>query len=257
MRLLAEERRRRILKRLAERESVRVQDLAQEFRVSGVTIRGDLDALAALGRIQRSHGGALRRLVATQDAPVAVKATLHHAEKARIGRAALRFVHAGETIILDSGTTTLELAREIRRRALRPLTVVTNALNIAQELSGLPELRVIMLGGMLRHVSQSFVGPLAEQALLSLNADRLFLGVDGLDLSAGLTTPDPLEAHLNAQMIRSAREVVVLADASKFGRRRLSRIAPLACVQAIVTDARPMGGYRRALKASRVEVVLA
>jgi DeoR family transcriptional regulator of aga operon len=254
-RLLGEERRRRILGLLEKQGSVTVEQLVGDFGVSAVTVRADLDALGGAGTLVRSHGGALRRL--EREVPINVKETLHHAEKVRIGQRAAQLIEEGETVILDSGTTTVEIARQIRFRELRSLTVVTNALNVAQELAHLSHVRVIMLGGILRPVSQSLVGPHAEQTLSGLNADRLFLGVDGLDLEAGLTTPDVLEAQLNALMIRASRETIVVADSSKFRRRNLSLIAPLSRVQRVVTDTHADPALVQELRGLGVDVIVA
>src|SRR4029453_8569539 len=154
VRLLVEERRRRILELLDKQERATVEELSERFDVSSVTIRGDLDALADAGAIVRSHGGALKRLD-HQDVPITVKETLHHGEKVRIGHAAARLIREGETIILDSGTTTAEIARQLKFLKVKSLTVITNALNIAMELANLPHIRVITIGGMLRHTSYS------------------------------------------------------------------------------------------------------
>jgi len=240
-RLLVEERRRRLLEILDAQERA---------------IRGDLDALTATGAIIRSHGGALKRVDA-RDEPIAVKETLHHIEKTRIAQAALATIRDGETIILDSGTTTVEIARQIKKSELRELTVITNALNIAMELANLPNVRVIMIGGLLRQMAYSLVGPSAEHALRGLQADRVFLGVDGLDPEIGLMTPDVLEAQLNAIMIEIAREVVVVADASKFQRRSLSVIAKLDKVNKLITDDAAPPEITAALRARNIEVVLA
>lgn len=254
-RLLVEERRRRTLELLDKQERATVEELVARFRVSAVTIRGDLDALADAGSLVRSHGGALKRLD-QQDVPIAVKATLHHDEKVRIGRAAAQLIREDETIILDSGTTTVEIARQLRFLKLRSLTVITNALNIAVELASLPQVRVIMIGGILRHVSCSTVGPQAEQMLRGLHADRLFLGVDGLDPEVGLSTPDVLEAQLNALMIKVSREVTAVADSSKFFRRTLSSIAGLHEVHRIITDDKVDPQLAEVLRARGLEVIV-
>jgi DeoR family transcriptional regulator of aga operon len=185
--------------------------------------------------VTRSHGGALRPQP-LEEVPLAVKETRHHAEKVRIGEAAARMIREGETIMLDSGTTTAEIARLLPRLKLRSLTVITNALNIATEVAVQPNVRLVLIGGILRRTSHSLVGPHAEQILQGLNADRLFLGVDGLDPDIGLMTPDVLEARLNALMIQVSREVVVVADAAKFGSRSLSVIAKLEAVHKVITD---------------------
>ncbi len=253
-RLLVEERRRKILEALEQSERVTVQELVRRFAVSAVTIRKDLDALTEAGAMVRSHGGALRPLGPT-DIAIGVKEILHHDEKLRVGTAAAALVQNDETIILDSGTTTLEVARQIAARKFRSLTVITNGLNIAVELARLQNVRLIMLGGMVRHVSHSVVGPHAEQMVRGLNADRLFLGVDGLDLEIGLMTPDVLEAQLNGMLIRVAREVNVVTDSSKFSRRSLSVIARLDAVHRIITDDRIDPAFLAALRARSIEVL--
>ncbi len=224
------------MEKLETQERVTVGELVDDFGVSAVTVRGDLGALAEAGAVRRSHGGALRHKGAHEDVPITVKETLQHAEKVRIGDAASRMIRDGETIMLDSGTTTAEIARLLPHRKLRSLTVITNALNIAMEVAAQPNVRLIMIGGILRQMSYSLVGPHAEQILQGLHADRLFLGVDGLDPDIGLMTPDVLEARLNALMIQVSREVVVVADAAKFHRRSLSVIAKLDAVHRVITD---------------------
>jgi len=256
-RLLVEERRRRILEILEAEERVTVEGLVSRFGVSAVTIRGDLDNLAEGGAIIRSHGGALRRINAPEDVPLTVKETLHHAEKVRIGHAGAQLIRDGETVMLDSGSTTMEIARQIKFLKVKSLNVITNALNVAMELANLPHVRLIMIGGILRQMSYSLTGPQAEQALRGLYADRLFLGVDGLDPEIGLMTPDVLEAQLNAVMIQVSRETVVVADAAKFQRRSLSVIARLeGVVHKVITDSGVSPEMVAALRACSVEVIV-
>ena len=254
-RLFLEERHRQIKEFVASRERATVRELASHFGVSAVTIRGDLDALAESGGILRSHGGALRP-AAAGDAPLSLKQTLRRAEKLRIAKAAARMIRDGETIILDSGTTTAEIAGEIGRLPLKTLTVITNALNVATSLANLAHVRLIMIGGMLRQVSSSLVGPQAEQVLRGLHADRLFLGVDSLDPEIGVMTPDVLEAQLNALMIEVSQEVVAVADASKFRRRSLSVIAGVEKLHKLITDDSASPEIVRELRARGVEVIL-
>lgn len=257
-RLLVEERRRMIVELVEQQGRATVEELASRFGTSTVTIRADLDALARASAIARSHGGALpaTAATATADTPLNIKETRWHAQKLRIGQAAAKMIQDGETIILDSGSTTVEIARQIRQLKFDSLTVITNALNIAMELSGLPQIRVMMLGGLLRQTSYSLVGPDAEQALAKLSADRLFLGVDGLDPQVGVTTPDPLEAALNALMIRVSRQTVAVLDASKLGQRSLSVITPVKNLQMVITDDSADDGVVQMLRKAGVEVVL-
>ena len=254
--LLVEERRRRIVEMVNQQGRVTVDELVALFDISAVTIRADLEALDRAGTISRSHGGALPAAPATLDTPLNIKETRHHAQKRRIGQAAARLIEDGDTIILDSGSTTVEIARQIRQQKWTSLTVITNALNIAMELSALPSVRVMMLGGLLRQTSYSLAGPDAEQALSRLSADRLFLGVDGLDPDVGVTTPDPLEASLNALMIRVSRETVAVLDASKLGQRSLSVITPVDKLHQVITDSSAPSGVVEKLRQAGVEVTL-
>jgi len=251
------ERRRRMVA-LVEREGpVSVHDLSQQFGVSAVTVRSDLERLADDGLLVRSHGGALPvSQPPIADMPLAIKQGLHAAEKLRIAQAAVELIEDGDTVILDSGTTTAEIARQIRRLRWESLTVVTNALNIAFELTGPAQIQVVMLGGILRPMSYSMVGQDAEATLSRLTVDRLFLGADGVDAAIGLTTPDPQEAHLNACMIEAARERVALVDGSKFGRRSLSVIAPVQSVQRILTDQDAPAEHVESVRALGVRVDL-
>ena len=256
-RLLAEQRRREILDLLEEKGQVTVRHLVDRFGVSAVTARGDLDALASNGSAVRSHGGAVRQLEASQDYPLRFKETLNRGEKIRIGRAAAELVKPNEVVILDSGTTTAEVARQIKARKIQPVTIITNALNIASELMDAPGISVIVIGGLLRSVSCSFVGPQAETMLKELHADRLFLAVDGFDLVIGASTPDVFEAQLNRLMMQVSKEVNIVADSSKLGRRSVSRIGPLEKIQRLVTDSRASAEFVDALREKGVDVLTA
>jgi DeoR/GlpR family transcriptional regulator of sugar metabolism len=255
-RLLTEERRRAVLDLLARQGRVTVEELTQHFGVSAVTARGDLDVLSDSGALVRSHGGAVPPLNPALDHPIEIKRSVHHAEKMRIAHAAAQLIHCQQTVILDSGTTCAEIAANLRRTKPMPLTVVTHALNIAMELSRAPGISLIMIGGILRQVSASCVGPQAEHMVRDLHADHFFLAVDGLDSNAGLTTPDILEAQLNTLMMKAAREVTVVADSSKFGRRSLSVIGDLKLVQRVITDDRVPSDQVDRLRDIGIEVVV-
>ena len=253
--LLTEERRRAILEMVHVTGRVVVADVSRHFGVSEVTARADINALSQRDLLIRSHGGAIRKLDVPVDFPLHVKESRHHDEKVLIGQAAAALVREGQTVLLDSGTTTLEVARAIRNRKLGRVTVITNSLTIAWEISAVPEMNLIMIGGILRHISRSFAGPQAEKLLADLRVDHFFLGVDGLEPEMGPSTPDILEAELNAAMIRSAREVSVVTDSSKIGRSSLSLIAPMTSVHRIITDSGISENHRLALEAKGVEVI--
>jgi DeoR family transcriptional regulator of aga operon len=177
----------------------------------------------------------------------------HRKEKQRIGKAAADLVKEGESVLLDSGTTTTAVARAVRDRGR--LTVITNAVNISAELSGTP-IEVILTGGTLRENSFSLVGPLAEETLHRLSADILFLGVDGLDVHFGATTPNVQEASVNRVMVEIARRTVVVCDSSKFGRRSLSLITPLSGVHEVITDSKIPKGDLRVLTEAGIKVTI-
>jgi DeoR family transcriptional regulator of aga operon len=232
--MLIEERRRSILEALRLDGRVLVAELAKRFRTSQVTIRKDLEILHSTGKIHRTHGGALpAHEGALEDPTLREKEKLHRKEKIQIANAAVQMVEEGQVVILDSGTTTTAIARALRHH--QNLTIITNAVNIAAELAGSP-LEVILTGGTLRKNSFSLVGPIAEETLRRLNADILFLGVDGFDVHCGLSTPNLLEAKVNRAMMDAARIVVAVCDFSKFGRRSLSLIAPPSAVHRVITD---------------------
>jgi len=255
--LLAEQRRRKIVDLLEQKGQVTVRDLVHRFGVSAVTARSDLDALASSGSAVRSHGGAVRQIEASQDYPLRFKETLNRAEKIKIGRAAADLVRPNEVIILDSGTTTAEVARQIKSRKIQPVTIITNALNIASELMDAPGISVIVIGGLMRPVSCSFVGPQAELMLKEFHADRLFLAVDGFDLVVGASTPDVFEAQLNGVMMQVSKEVNIVADSSKLGRRSVSRIGPIEKVHRLITDSRAPSDFTEGLRKKGVQVLIA
>ena len=252
--MLSEERRRAILEIVNREGRVLVLDLAKRFETSQVTVRKDLEALHAHRLIHRTHGGALpARDGALEDPTLREKEKLHHQEKVRIAGAAARMVQEGQVIILDSGTTTTEIARTLR--TFRKLTIVTNAVNIAAELSG-TAVDVILTGGTLRKNSFSLVGPIAEETLHRLSADLLFLGVDGFDVHYGLSTPNLLEAKVNKVMVEVAKHTVAVCDSSKFGRRSLSLIVPPSALHEVVTDRGVPKSDLRVLKQVGIEVTL-
>ncbi len=252
--LLVEERRRRICELLREEGRVTVESLAARFGTSQVTVRADLAMLESAGALMRTHGGALALPEADQS--LNVKQLQHHAEKVRIAEAAAGLIQDGETIILDSGTTTAEIARRIRSLELKSVNVITNALNIAALLLDVPWVRLIVPGGILRRESNSLSGPMAEAALGTLQANRLYLGADGVDPQLGVMTPHLAEAQLNARMIAISREVVVVADSSKFTRRNISLIARTEQVNLLITDRAAPEEAVEQLRARGVEVRL-
>ncbi len=252
--MLIEERRQHILSIAQSEGRVRVRDLSKALGISQITIRKDLDYLQAKGLLQRSHGGALpAQPGALFDPSLQEKEKSHHYEKERIGAAAAAMVQEGQCVMLDSGTTTTAVAHALKK--FSQLTVITNAVNIAAELTG-TNFEVILTGGILRKNSFSLVGPLAEDMLAEMHADILFLGVDGFDLEIGLTTPNLLESRVNRAMVNGATKVVAVCDSTKFERRSLSRIAPATAVHHIITDTNLPKAIAEALHNLNIEVIL-
>jgi len=212
---------------------IRIEDLCRQLKVSPATVRRDLDQLEQSGAIRRVHGGAVS-VESRMDEPVfADKTSLAAREKRRIAEAALAFVEPGDTIFLDGGSTVLELARLLRDRT--SLTVVTNSLHAAHELAGRGP-RLILIGGELRRLSQTMVGPLTRLVLHELHLDKAFMGTIGFTLKEGLTTTDPSEAFTKEVVMDQARQVFVLADSSKAGKISFARAGRWGRVHVLITD---------------------
>jgi DeoR family transcriptional regulator, aga operon transcriptional repressor len=256
-RLAAEERRREILGVLGRKGRVSVDEIAKHFGVSAVTARGDLDALSKSGSLVRSHGGGIKPLVAGPDHPMRVRERMHHEEKLRIAQAALSLIKPLQTIILCSGSTSAELAEQLRLNCPRGLTVISYALNIAAKIVDTPNISLVMIGGFLHQPSSAFVGPHAEQMMHSLHADHCFMSTVGIDAHIGLTTLDIMEAQLNRRMIESAAQVTVLADSSKFGHRSLSLISDFRAIHRVITDTGAPAADVESLRSRGIEVILA
>jgi DeoR/GlpR family transcriptional regulator of sugar metabolism len=243
--LLAEQRRALILDEVRRRGGVRVNELTRRLNVSDMTVRRDLDALARQGVVEKVHGGAVPVVEPSSHEPgFEAKSGLELGAKEAIARAAAALVPPGAAIALAGGTTAFALAQQLLE--VPDLTVVTNSVRVAdvfqsgQRLAGGSPGRasatVVITGGM-RTPSETLVGPVADRAIQSLHFDLLFLGVHGISVEAGLSTPNLAEAETNRQFVRSARRVVVIADHTKWGTVGLSSFATLEDVDTLVTDA--------------------
>ena len=199
---------------------IRVEDLCRRLGVSAATVRRDLDQLERDGAIRRVHGGAVSVESRLDEPLFDDKASVAVREKRQIAEAALALVEPEDTIYLDGGSTVLELARLLRER--QNLTVVTNSLRAAHELAGRGP-RLIVVGGELRRLSQTLVGPLTRLVLDGLHLDKAFMGTIGFALKEGLTTTDPSEAFTKETVLGQARQVIVLADSSKAGKVSFAR----------------------------------
>lgn len=248
-------RRELIIDQLCREGSVRVEQLSAQFSVSSVTIRSDLRQLEKSGCAVRAYGGAMLNKQFAFDRPLQDKGRINRDVKYAIACAAAELVNNGDAIILDSGSTTSQMAQQLVGK--KDLVVMTNALNIAFELANNEQVDLMVVGGSVRRKSWSLYGPAAEQHMRQFRFDKLFLGVDGFDLLSGITTPDPGEAQLNRAMCDVAREVIAVADASKFGRTSFCMIREIGQIQRLVTDSRIPENYLHALNHLGVDVIIA
>lgn len=252
--LLSEERRMQIVQLARERGRVLVRDLSERFSTSTVTIRNDLNDLHRRGLIVRYRGGAVHQESAMFESSLSERLRTHAAEKRRIGAAAAATVNDGETIILDSGTTTQEIARHLKGK--KGLQVITNGVNVAMELLGVQGIQLVIVGGILRADSVSVVGGFAENMLEHLSADRLFLGAASCDPESGPSTPNLEESLVNQAMVKISREVVLVVDSTKFNKRSMSRIAPLSSIHKIITDKKLSPEIEERLRSAGCGVIL-
>ncbi len=249
-------RREQIGRMLRERGSVQVPELSELFKVSTVTIRKDLRFLESQGTVTRSYGGAILKDNGIFNPEVAIeqKQALHIEEKSSIGAMAAALIEPGDSIILDSGSTTMQIASHLSD--IEGVTVVTNGLNVVNELSRHENLNVLFVGGTLRRKNMSFFGSHAEHALKDLHVDKLFLGVDGFHMERGITTHFEAEALLNRLMCKVASEIIVVTDSSKFGQVCLHKILAPEGVSRMITDHNIPADYADGLRRIGVDVII-
>jgi len=222
-----------IISVLNERDSASVSELSKLLGVSEVTVRSDLNALAQTGLVRRTRGGVARPL-GMSERPLEESSKQQTAVKRRIGEVAASMVQDGQTVFLDVGSTTTEIARHLSP-ALRGVTVVTSGLNIALELERLPNLHIIVTGGSLRRLQHSLVSPYALELLSRIRADLLFLGCNGVHAQHGVTNANFDEAEVKTRMAEYASQVVVVADHSKLGVVSRAHLLPLSGVHTLIT----------------------
>jgi DeoR/GlpR family transcriptional regulator of sugar metabolism len=248
-------RHRAILTAVELKGTVRVVELAKELRVTEMTIRRDLSQLERQGLVKRVHGGGISARGRSYEPTLALRNTAHVAEKQRIARTAAGLVLDGDFIALDVGSSTFELGRVLASR--RNLTVITPSLLIATVLANLPELRLILPGGIVRPGESSMIGELSHRAFEMFHVDRLFLGVGGIDSQAGLTEYNWDDTLVKQAMLKTAKQVVALADSSKFERIATVKIARLGVLDVLVTDQHPPVSLADALLKADVKVIVA
>jgi len=251
---LAAERFEKIRRILRQRPAVRVNELSEELAVSAATVRRDLATMEQRGCLLRVHGGAVCSESRLQEPLFDDKAALSTEQKKRIARASFPLIKPNDSVFLDGGSTVLALARLIAD--MPRITVVTNSLRVAGTLSGNGP-RMILIGGEFRRLSQTFVGSLTDPLLNHLHIDKAFMGTIGLSDTEELTTTDPREAHTKRLVMEHAREVILLADSTKFGKVSFVRFGSFEDLDVIVTDKGAERAQVRKLRRKGFKVVLA
>jgi len=255
--VFARERQQYIARVVEEHGRVWVTDLAAHFGVSGVTIRKDLLALEAEGRLVRTHGGAISPVTNRPELAFEIRERLQADEKALIGAAVAERVHDRESIVFDASTTALAAARQLKiRGGWTSLTVITNGLRVASELAGFPGIRVLMLGGWLRWEALSLVGPLGDGVFSRINVQTAFVGAAGLALESGLSDATEEEAQIKRAMVQAAREVVAIVDHTKWGKAAFATFCQLESVTGVISDGGAPPEMVDALRARRIDVQL-
>lgn len=227
------ERQNRIRRMVEQSGRMTVGALSEYFRVSEATIRRDLEELEVQGWVQRTHGGALRLERATREPPILQRFHENQSEKQRIARAAVELIHPDETIFLGSGSTVLQVARNLPEAI--PLTIITNSLPVVNELASRPKIDLIVIGGMLRSSELSMVGHTAEHGVQEFRADRVFMGIRAIDVHHGFTNDYLPETSTDRAILKIAPQVIVVADHHKFGRISTVLVGPVTVAQIIIT----------------------
>ncbi len=243
-----------ILDVVVQRQRMTVAEIVQHFAVSEATARRDLEALAGQGKVQRVHGGAIALYQPPPELPILERENEQEDEKFRIGRKAAELVCERETILLGSGTTVLEVARALRERT--GLTIITNSLPVLNTLSG-TENTIICLGGMLRPNELSFIGHITEQSLTEVRADKVFMGTRAISLEHGLTHEYLPETMTDRAILRAGRDIIIVADHTKFGRAATVLLAPLEKIHTLVTDHSSDPEFINALEKKNINIILA
>jgi DeoR/GlpR family transcriptional regulator of sugar metabolism len=234
--MLPVQRREKILELIKEDGHAKVLQLSKIFKVTEVTIRQDLEKLEKEGFVEREHGGAYLKNVGAQVKNISLLNQDNLEEKALIARKALEFINDGDTIILDSGSTTTEIARLLH--GFKNLTVITNALNIALILGADPEINLVVTGGEFKAPTLSLTGQKAADFFDKLHVDKLFLATAGISLKSGLTYPSISDIVVKRAMIEAADHVYLVADSSKIGKNAFASLGALSLIDFLITDSK-------------------
>jgi len=248
------ERQKQILSMLSRQGRLSVAEIVEQFSISEATARRDLESLASEGKAQRVHGGAIAVEQAPPELPILERENEQSDEKVRIGRVAAELIADNYSVFLGSGTTVLEVAKNLRDR--KNLTVITNSLPVLNALAGLKEITVISLGGMLRDSELSFIGHITEQSLAEVRVDKVVIGTRGVSLEHGLTNDYLQETLTDRAILKIGREVIVVADHTKVNRVSTVLLAPLDSMQTFVTDLSSDKKFVQALKKQNIKVIV-
>ncbi|MEW5814780.1 MAG: DeoR/GlpR family DNA-binding transcription regulator [Spirochaetota bacterium] len=232
--MFVEERKLKILEYLKDRKKATVNELCAAFNVSGATIRNDLRELENSNLLVRAHGGAMVKSKTAYELDAKQREVQNLLQKKRIANAAIQRIEDGDTIILDTGTTTLELARLLNTK--RNLTVITNDIEIASVLEDFDQINIILIGGILRKRFHCTIGMAGHEMLAGLAVDKAFMGANGFTVEKGATTPDISQAERKKAMISIASQIILLCDSSKIGRNSFAQFAPLNEIDVLITD---------------------
>ncbi|MBA4398271.1 MAG: DeoR/GlpR transcriptional regulator [Chloroflexi bacterium] len=253
--MISDLRHKRILEKIEADDTVVVSELVKEFNVSEMTIRRDLIILENRGLLRRVHGGAVSQRGRSYEPPYLARTSENLEAKQRIGRAAAEVIQNGDSITLDVGTTTLEIARNLH--AKQGLTVITPSLRIANELIDHPGIRLILTGGILRSGEFSMVGHLAERIFADFFVDKLFLGGGAVDMKVGVSEFNIEDTLVKRAMLKSAKKVYLVADSSKFRQVAFTSIVPMSGVHTVITDTELDSQTASLIRKQNIELILA
>lgn len=253
--MLAAERRNRILRLLTRKGSVTVTELSKLFKVVPITVRRDLEILEQEGKLVRSRGGAVVNNEPFLLKPLVDKETLNHEAKAKIGQVAATLVNDGETVFLDGGSTCIEVARALRLNVEKRVTVVTNGLKVAVELSPCPHITTVLVGGVCAHHNYEAMGFDTVESLKRLRAHKYFMGIDAIVPDHGISDGDPHQVPLKLAKVASSQEVIGVCDKSKLGRIAVAQVGPISLLSRLVMDVPVPESFRQYLAKQQISLI--
>jgi len=257
--MLVNERKNKILEYIAEHGTIRIQEMCDMFGISDMTARRDLNDLDRKGLLRRIHGGAVANLGRSYEPPFHTRSTKNELKKKAVGKKAAELIVDGDSISLDVGTTTLEVARQLEDRA--NLTIVTNCLQIANLLVGSLSLevssRLIITGGIVRPRELSMVGSIPQGVYGNYHTDKAFIGIGGISLENGLTEYNIEDSEIKKVLLQNSLQKIIVADSSKFGVTTFNTVAPLEAVDTIVTDSEAPQEIVEAIQGLGIHVLIA